>query len=109
LASLRKRSPDPLVEIGQGLAAGRGIRDGDWIRISTRQGAARFVAKVDPNLADDVVIAEFGWWQACPELDRGSLPVGGFSSSNANSLFSADACDPISGYCTSIFSMQHRT
>jgi anaerobic selenocysteine-containing dehydrogenase/ferredoxin-NADP reductase len=97
LVSLRKRSPDPLAEIGRGLAEGRGIRDGDWIRISTRQGAARFVAKVDPSLADDVVIAEFGWWQACPELDRGSLPVAGSSSSNANRLFSADACDPISG------------
>jgi anaerobic selenocysteine-containing dehydrogenase/ferredoxin-NADP reductase len=97
LASLRKRSPDPLAEIGQGLAVCRGISDGDWIRISTRQGAARFVAKVDPSLADDVVIAEFGWWQACPELDRGSLPVSGSSSSNANSLFSADECDPISG------------
>jgi anaerobic selenocysteine-containing dehydrogenase/ferredoxin-NADP reductase len=97
LASLRRRSPDPLAEIGQGLAASRGIRDGDWIRISTRQGAARFVAKVDPSLADDVVIAEFGWWQACPELDRDSLPVSGSSCSNANSLLSADECDPISG------------
>jgi ferredoxin-NADP reductase len=97
LASLRKRSPDPLAEIGQGLATSRGIRDGDWIRISTRRGAARFVAKVDPCLADDLVIAEYGWWQACPELDRGSLPVSGSSSSNANSLLSADECDPISG------------
>ncbi|HEY6851064.1 MAG TPA: molybdopterin dinucleotide binding domain-containing protein [Terracidiphilus sp.] len=97
LASLRKRSPDPLAEIGQGLATSRGIRDGDWIRISTRRGAARLVAKVDPCLADDLVIAEYGWWQACPELDRGSLPVSGSSSSNANSLLSADECDPISG------------
>ena len=97
LASLRKRSPDPLAEIGQGLATSRGIRDGDWIRISTRRGAARFVVKVDPCLADDLVIAEYGWWQACPELDRGTLAVSGSSSSNANSLLSADECDPISG------------
>jgi anaerobic selenocysteine-containing dehydrogenase/ferredoxin-NADP reductase len=97
LASLRKRSPDPLAEIGQGPATSRGIGDGDWIRISTRQGTARFVAKVDPNLADDVVIVEYGWWQACPELDRGPLAVSGPSSSNANTLFSADDCDPISG------------
>lgn len=97
LVSLRKRSPDPLAEIGQGLAVSRGIRDGDWIRISTRKGAARFVAKVDPNLADDVVIGEYGWWQACPELDRNSPPASGASSSNANNLFSAEECDPISG------------
>jgi anaerobic selenocysteine-containing dehydrogenase/ferredoxin-NADP reductase len=97
LTSLRRRSPDPIAEIGQGLALHRGVYDGDWIRISTRRGAARFVAKVDTNLADDVVFAEFGWWQACPELDRAALPVSGLTSSNANSLFSADECDPISG------------
>jgi ferredoxin-NADP reductase len=86
-----------LAEIGQGLADSRGIGDGVWIRISTRQGAVRFVAKVTPGLADDVVVAEFGWWQGCPELDRGALPVSGVCSSNANSLFSADEHDPISG------------
>ncbi|MEZ0053799.1 anaerobic selenocysteine-containing dehydrogenase/ferredoxin-NADP reductase [Mycobacterium sp. MAA66] len=97
LASLRKRSPLPLAEIGPGLAHIRGIGDGDWIRLTTRQGAARFVAKITPSLADDVVVAEFGWWQACPELDRGPLPVFGAASSNVNSLISADASDPISG------------
>jgi ferredoxin-NADP reductase len=97
LASLRKRSPVPLAEIGEGLAEDRGIGDGDWIRISTRRGAARFVAKVTPGLTDDVVVAEFGWWQACPELDRGPLPVSGAARSNANNLFSAEEHDPISG------------
>jgi anaerobic selenocysteine-containing dehydrogenase/ferredoxin-NADP reductase len=97
LASLRRRSPDPIAEIGQGLARARGVYDGDWIRVSTRRGSARFVAKVDADLADDVVFAEFGWWQACPELDRPALPVRGPGSSNVNSLFAADDCDPISG------------
>lgn len=97
LASLRKRAPDPVAEIGAGLARERGINNGDWIRVSTRNGAARFVARVLPELADDVVVAEFGWWQACPELDRDALPVRGPESSNANSLISADAIDPVSG------------
>lgn len=97
LASLRKRAPDPIAEIGQGLANDRGICEGDWVQISTRNGAARFVARVVPKLADDVVVAEFGWWQACPELDRRHLPIRGPESSNANSLISADAVDPVSG------------
>jgi anaerobic selenocysteine-containing dehydrogenase/ferredoxin-NADP reductase len=97
LASLRKRAPEPIAEIGTGLARDRGIHEGDWIRISTRNGMARFVARIVPNLADDVVVAEFGWWQACPELDREAFAVQGPTSSNANSLISADAVDPVSG------------
>ncbi|MBV2142125.1 molybdopterin-dependent oxidoreductase [Falsochrobactrum sp. TDYN1] len=97
LASLRKRAPEPIAEIGQGLAREHGVHEGDWIRISTRNGAARFVARLVPNLADDVVVAEFGWWQACPELDRSILPIRGAESSNANNLISADAVDPVSG------------
>lgn len=97
LASLRKRAPDPVAEIGEGLAKERGIQSGDWIRISTRNGAARFVAKPTPGLADDVVVAEFGWWQSCPEMDRAELSAQGPYNSNANSLISADAVDPISG------------
>lgn len=97
LASLRKRAPEPIAEIGQGLARERDIHDGDWIRISTRNGGARFVARIVPCLADVVVVAEFGWWQACPELDRDALAIQGAESSNANSLISADAIDPVSG------------
>lgn len=97
LASLRKKAPDPIAEISPGLADSRDVRNGDWIRISTRNGSARFVAKVTPKLADDVVVAEFGWWQSCPELGRGSFSTTGPESSNANSLISADAIDPVSG------------
>jgi anaerobic selenocysteine-containing dehydrogenase/ferredoxin-NADP reductase len=97
LASLRKRAMEPIAEIGRGLARDRGIQESDWIRISTRNGEARFVARIVPNLADDVVVAEFGWWQACPELDCDAFAVQGPESSNANSLISADAVDPISG------------
>jgi anaerobic selenocysteine-containing dehydrogenase/ferredoxin-NADP reductase len=97
LVSLRKRAPDPVVELSPALAAARQIVEGDWVRIRTRTGAARFVARLTPSLADDVVVAEFGWWQACPELDREGLPVDGVLGSNFNALVSADASDPVSG------------
>ncbi|VFR57078.1 Anaerobic dimethyl sulfoxide reductase chain A [plant metagenome] len=97
LVSLRKRSPEPQVELSPGLARGKGIVNGDWVRLRTRIGEARFVARVTPQLADDVVVAEFGWWQACTELDRGEQPVEGGTGSNFNALISADHCDPVSG------------
>lgn len=97
LVSLRKRAPDPIAEIGPGLAASRGIHEGDWIRISTYVGEARFVARITKELADDVVVAEFGWWQACPELDRPATGINGIATSNFNSLISAEVRDPVSG------------
>ncbi|WP_440534592.1 molybdopterin-dependent oxidoreductase [Variovorax sp. YR566] len=97
LVSLRKRAPEPVAEISPGLAALRGVRQGDWIQVSTRVGQARFQARITPGLADDLVVAEFGWWQACPEFGRDALPLGGGASSNYNSLISAQDSDPVSG------------
>ena len=97
LASLRKRAPDPVAELSPALAAAKGIVDGDWMRVRTRVGEARFVARVTPQLADDVIVAEFGWWQSCPEFDRDGLPIEGALGSNFNALISADSCDPVSG------------
>ncbi|MES4992609.1 molybdopterin dinucleotide binding domain-containing protein [Agrobacterium radiobacter] len=97
VASLRKRAPEPVAEIGQGLALARGIVEGDWIRVSSRNGEARFVARIVPDLANDVVVAEFGWWQAGRQLDRDAYPIRGLGNSNFNNLVSADAVDPVSG------------
>ncbi|QEI09090.1 molybdopterin-dependent oxidoreductase [Pigmentiphaga aceris] len=97
LASLRKRAPDPTAEISPRLAASRGLKDGDWMQISSRVGQARFVVKITPGLADDMVVAEYGWWEACTALARDALPIGGALSSNFNSLISADQHDPVSG------------
>jgi anaerobic selenocysteine-containing dehydrogenase/ferredoxin-NADP reductase len=97
LPSLRKRAPDPVAELSPALAAAKQIIDGDWVRISTRIGQARFVARITPMLANEVIVAEFGWWQDCPELDREGLRPEGTTSSNFNALISADACDPVSG------------
>lgn len=97
LVSLRKRAADPVAEIGEGLAEKKGLRNGDWALISTRIGSARFITRITPGLADDVVIAEFGWWQSCLELDRTELPAKGKRNSNFNNLISAQAHDPISG------------
>ena len=97
LASLRKRAAVPTAEISSSLASEKQIAEGDWIRISTRAGHARFVARILPGLAHDVVVGQFGWWWACPELGREGYGVDGEFSSNFNLLISSDAHDPISG------------
>lgn len=95
--SLRKRSPVPLVLIHPSLAQQKGVREGDWVELTTRIGAARFVAHFDESLHERVVLAEHGWWEACPEVAQPGYPVLGPGSSNFNALISWDHTDPISG------------
>ncbi|NPC56910.1 molybdopterin-dependent oxidoreductase [Caenimonas soli] len=97
LPSLRRRAPYPVAEIAESLAAEKGIAEGDWVRISTRIGQARFVARLLRSLAHGLIIAEHGWWQACPEIGQPGYPTSGRASSNFNTLISAEDCDPISG------------
>jgi anaerobic selenocysteine-containing dehydrogenase/ferredoxin-NADP reductase len=92
LASLRRRSPEPLAEIAPEAAAARGIRDGDWLVLATPTGEARFHARIDPSLAPDVVVAEYGWWQGCEPLGK-PAPTG----SSFNALVTSLGADPISG------------
>lgn len=97
LVSLRKRDTLPRIGLHPALAARRGIAAGDWVRVRTRAGQARFVAQLQPDLQENVAVADYGWWQACPELGRDGYPVQGQYSSNYNALIRADAADPISG------------
>ncbi|CAM3426848.1 Molybdopterin oxidoreductase [Bordetella sputigena] len=97
LPSLRKRDPVPRIGLHPALAARRDIAAGDWVRVRTRSGQARFVAQLQADLQENVVVADYGWWQACPELGRDGFPVQGQASSNYNALIAADMADPVSG------------
>lgn len=97
LASLRRRAPYPTAELSADLATGKGIIEDDWILIQTSTGSARFRARVVAELARDVIIAEYGWWQACDEIGMKALPTSGNMNSNFGTLVSGDRLDPISG------------
>jgi anaerobic selenocysteine-containing dehydrogenase/ferredoxin-NADP reductase len=97
LVSLRKRDPVPGIAMNPVLAQRRGIAAGDWVRVRTRAGQARFVARIQPDLRDNVVVADYGWWQACPELGLDGYATQGPATSNFNALITADQADPISG------------
>ncbi|WP_190812692.1 molybdopterin-dependent oxidoreductase [Saccharopolyspora pogona] len=97
ISSLRKRSPEPVVDISPQAAAERAISDGQWVSIVTANGTVRMRARIDPALHPRVVVAEYGWWQDAPDLGLpGSDPLqqGGH---NYNLLISDDVHDPISG------------
>ena len=59
IASLRRKAPDPSVEISPELAAARGVSAGDWIRLRTRHGTARLRARLNAALDTRTVVAEF--------------------------------------------------
>ncbi|MCZ6524733.1 MAG: molybdopterin-dependent oxidoreductase [Alphaproteobacteria bacterium] len=97
LASLRRRSPDPEVEIHPETAASRGIAAGDWVEIASPAGTMRARARLNGSLDPRVVAAAHGWWQACTELGLQGYPVDGEGAANVNALIPAGTADPISG------------
>ncbi|HJY51507.1 MAG TPA: molybdopterin dinucleotide binding domain-containing protein, partial [Stellaceae bacterium] len=98
LAPLRRLEPDPVAEISPLTAAARDIGDGDWLAITTPRGRVRARARLNASLADGIVAARHGWWQACPELDLPSYdaldPDG---SANINLAIGVETVDPVSG------------
>jgi len=85
--SLRKRMPDPLVELHPDTAGSGGIAEGEWGVITTPQGSIYARARFNDSLDQDVVCAQYGWWQA------GNGPAG----RHYNGLIDAEMIDPISG------------
>ena len=97
IASLRKKTPDPSVEISPALAARRSLEDGDWAIVETSTGQVRLRVRLNEALDDRVVIAEFGWWEDCPPLGRDLIPPLGIQTSNINDALSDVTRDPVSG------------
>ncbi|HET6168472.1 MAG TPA: molybdopterin-dependent oxidoreductase [Marmoricola sp.] len=97
VASLRKSSPEPLLELHPAAAESRGIAAGDWVSLETPMGSVRARAKLNATLAPDVVFAQHGWWEACDELGLPGYPAYGPGSANLNLVLSQTPSDPISG------------
>jgi ferredoxin-NADP reductase len=97
IASLRRRSPDPEVSLHPDAAGDRGIGEGDWVEILTRNGRARMRARFDAGLDKRVVSAQYGWWQGNEELGLPAFDAFGDTGANYSRLVSDAAADPISG------------
>lgn len=97
LPALRRREPDPMIEIHPDAAGARGIADGDWVRIATPHGETRARARFKKNLDLRVVSATAGWWQACEDLDLPGFDATAEAGANFNAMVGNEAVDPISG------------
>jgi anaerobic selenocysteine-containing dehydrogenase len=97
LPSLRRRVPDPEVELHPTAAGERGIQAGDWVAIETPEGQVRARAKLNESLDPRVVCGQHGWWQACPELGAPAYDPFGPDGANFNLIIGNAAMDPISG------------
>jgi anaerobic selenocysteine-containing dehydrogenase len=90
---LRKRRPDPQVELHPEVAALHGISAGDWVIISSPRGNIRMKALITADINPRVINVEHGWW--FPER---SMSDYGVWESNANILTSnAPPYDPAFG------------
>jgi len=97
LPSLRRRSPEPEVELHPTAAADRGITAGDWVVIESPDGAMRARARLNASLDPQVVCGEHGWWQASSELGAPAYDPFSADGSNYNLLIGRAAIDPVSG------------
>ncbi len=97
IASLRARAAEPTVDLSPELAAERDIADNDWVELATRHGRIRMRAKLDPALHPKVVVAEYGWWEAAPDVGLPGYDPFSAVGSNFNLLIPADHADPVSG------------
>ena len=82
--SLRRRHPNPLVQINPETAAKLGIANGDWVWIETLRGRVRMKCQYFDGIDPRVVHAEHGWW--FPELPGEEPWLHGVWESNVNVL-----------------------
>jgi anaerobic selenocysteine-containing dehydrogenase len=80
---LNKREPEPWVLVNPGDAVGRGIRDGDWVRIRSPRAAVEMKAIVSDKAMPGVVSLSGCWGEQYPDA-------------NMNRLVDDQARDPVS-------------
>jgi anaerobic selenocysteine-containing dehydrogenase len=97
LPSLRRRAPDPEVELHPAAAGARGIAGGDWVSIETPEGRVRARARLNADLDPRVAVGEHGWWQGCAGLGAPGYDPFGPASAALNLTIGTAERDPISG------------
>ncbi|MBI4331750.1 MAG: molybdopterin-dependent oxidoreductase [Chloroflexi bacterium] len=86
--SIRRRYPNPRVQIHPETARKLGIGDGDWVWIESPRGRVRQKAELFDGIDPGVIHAQHGWW--FPEAPGEEPWLGGVWESNINVLTDDD-------------------
>ncbi len=97
IPTLRKRFPDPTVEVSSEFAQRNKLESGEIARIKTAYGEVRMVLKINAALHPSVAVASYGWWQANQEIGKPGYDAFSAEGANYNNLISGSVSDPISG------------
>jgi anaerobic selenocysteine-containing dehydrogenase len=97
IARLRRRVPEPCLEIHPRTASARGITDGEWINLESALASVRMKAKFNGSLHPNVVVTQYGWWQECKELGLPGQDPFSSNGSNVNRIIPNANIDPIGG------------
>ena len=94
---MRRRHPNPLVQINPETAAKLDIKNGDWVWIESPRGRVRMKCQYFTGIDPRVVHCEHGWW--FPELPGEEPWLHGVWESNVNILTAddPDRCNKLSG------------
>ena len=65
--------------------------------VKTPVGRMRARARLDDGVRPDTVCAQYGWWEACPELGLSGYGSGGEPGVSYNAMISGEVFDPVSG------------
>ncbi|MBI4330970.1 MAG: molybdopterin-dependent oxidoreductase [Chloroflexi bacterium] len=95
--SVRRRHPNPLLQIHPDKAKELGVEEGAWVWVETPRGKTKMKATCFDGIDPRVVHAEHGWW--FPELPGEEPWLHGVWESNINVLTddAPENCDPLSG------------
>jgi thiosulfate reductase/polysulfide reductase chain A len=88
IASLRKRSPDPELDIHPDTARALGIVDGEWVYLSSPRGKVEIRARYSDDLHPKVVHSPHGYWYGVQD---------GWKRVNINVLTADEPLCPVTG------------
>ena len=97
IESVRRKHPDPLVQVNPETATKLGIKNDDWIWVESPRGRIRLKCQYFYGIDPRVVHCEHGWW--FPELPGEEPWLHGVWESNVNVLTAddPDRCNKLSG------------
>jgi len=97
LARLRRRWPEPFVEVHPTTAGCLGLRDGEPVVVESPTGAMHVRLRLSDRVPPDAVVGHAGWWEACEELNLPGQDPFSDTGANFNRLVGTEVTDEVSG------------